>query len=79
MFDAYQKPAGTAHTTTAALLIVAFIFSPAALVASHPFGYLTLSLAIACSALCLTLAWVNWRRFARLSIPSVVNPGKKTR
>lgn len=79
MFDAYQKPTGTAHPTTAALLIVAFVFSPAALLASHPFGYLALSLAVACSMLCLTLAWVNWRRFSRPSIPVVVSPGKKTK
>jgi DNA-binding transcriptional regulator of glucitol operon len=25
-------------------------------------GYVSVSLAIACSALCVALAWVNWKR-----------------
>lgn len=71
MFNSYQKSTGTAYTTTVALLIIAFIFCPAVLVASRPVGYVSLSLAIACSALCVILARVNWKRSSRLTIPSI--------
>lgn len=71
--ESSQKSTGTGYTTTVALLILAFIFSPAVLIASHPFGYVALSLAIACSAICAALAWVNWKKFSQLSIPSIAN------
>ncbi len=77
MFDSCQKPTGTAYSTTIALLAVAFVFSPAVLVVSRPFGYVALSLAVACSALCVTLAWFNWRKSSRLSIPSIAPRGGK--
>ena len=69
MFDSDQKSTGTGYTTTVALLIMAFIFCPAVLVVSRPVGYVSLSLAIACSALCVILAWVNWKKSSRLSVP----------
>lgn len=71
MFDSGQKSTGTGYTTTVALLIIALIFSPAVLFASRSFGYISLSLAVACSALCLTLALANWKRSSRLTKPSV--------
>lgn len=71
MFALRQKSTGTEYTLTVALLAVAFIFSPAVLVASGPLGYLSLSLAVACSAICVTLAWVCWKRSSQLSIPSI--------
>jgi asparagine N-glycosylation enzyme membrane subunit Stt3 len=73
MFDASQKSTGTGYTTTVALLAVALIFSPAGLIFYRPFGYMSLTLAIACSALCLGLAWLTWRRSSRLTIPSIAN------
>ncbi len=76
MFDSCQKSTGTTYTTTVALLLVAFVFSPAVLVISHPFGSLSLSLAIAGSALCVALAWVHWRKSSQLSIPSIATQGK---
>ncbi len=66
-----QKSTGTGYTTTVALLIMAIIFCPAVLIASRPIGYVSLSLAIACSALCVILAWVNWKKSSRLTIPSI--------
>ena len=71
MFDSGQKSTGTGYTTTIALLTIALIFCPAVLVVSHHVGVPSLSLAIACSTLCLILAWVNWKRSSRLTIPSV--------
>jgi hypothetical protein len=68
---ASQKSTGTGYTTTVALLTVAFIFIPAVLIVSRPFGYLSLSLAIPCSALCVTLAWVNRKKSSQRSIPSI--------
>ncbi len=71
MFDPTLKSTGRQYTTTVALLAVAFIFIPAVLVAERPFGYLFLSLALASSALCVTLAWVHWKRSSQLTIPSI--------
>ena len=72
MFDScQQKSTGTRYTTTVALLTVAFIFSPAVLFVSRPVGYVSVALAIAFSALCVTLAWVNWKRSSQLFIPSI--------
>jgi hypothetical protein len=71
MFHAQQKATGTGYTTTATFLVVAFVFSPAVLVLSRPAGYLSVALAVACSALCVALAWLNWRKSSQLSIPSI--------
>ena len=71
MLDVQQKSTGTGYTATAALLSVAFIFVPATLTVSRPFGHLTLSLAIESSALCATLAWILWRKYSRRFIPSI--------
>lgn len=71
MFDARWKSTGTGYTTAVAFLVVAFIFSRAVLVASPPLGYLSVSLALACSALCVTLARVIWKKWLYLSSPSI--------
>ncbi|MEX2260680.1 MAG: hypothetical protein WD696_01950 [Bryobacteraceae bacterium] len=71
MFDSPQKSTGTQYTMTVALLILAFIFSPAVLIASRPVGYASISFAIACSSLCAALAWVNWKKYSELTIPSI--------
>lgn len=70
MFDYQQKPTGTQYTITAALLIGAFIFSPAVLMLSRPFGYFSLLLALACSGICVALAWINWKRYSELTVAS---------
>ncbi len=72
MFDAQQTPTGTQYTRIAALLAVAFIFSPAVLMFSRPFGYGSLSISLACSALCVGLAWLNWKKHSALAIPSII-------
>ena len=71
MFSSCEKSTGTAYTPTVALLAMAFVFSPAMLIASHQFGHLSVSLAVACSATCLILAGVVWNKSSRLSIPSL--------
>ena len=71
MFDPPLKSTGREYTTTIALLAVAFIFIPAVVVAERLFGYLSLSLALAGSALCVTLAWVHWKRSSQLTMPSI--------
>ncbi len=71
MFDLCQKSTGITYTTTVALIVVAFVFSPAVLIMSRPVGYLSVWLAIGCSALCVAMACVTWRKFSRLSIPSI--------
>jgi hypothetical protein len=77
MFALNEKPIGTSYTATAALLILALIFIPAVLIVSHPFGYLSLSAAVACSVICLALAVINWMKFSRLSISSITDGKSK--
>lgn len=79
MFSACQKSTGTGYTTTVAFLVVAFIFSPAALIFFRPIGYVSVSLAIACSALCVVLAWVTWRKSSQRSIPSIAIQNARTK
>jgi small-conductance mechanosensitive channel len=74
MFDSQQKSTGTGYTTTVAFLIVAFIFIPAALMFYGHYGYVSVSLAIAGTAVCVGFAWMNWKRSSQLSIPSIEIP-----
>jgi hypothetical protein len=71
MFDTQQKSTGTGYTTTVAFLVVAFIFIPAALMFYGHYGYVSISLSIAGTALCVGLAWMNWKRSSQLSIPTI--------
>jgi len=73
MFQAPEKSTGTRYTTTFAFLVVAFVFSPAVLIISRPLGVVSVSLAIACSVVCILLAWVNWKRSSQVSIPSIAS------
>jgi hypothetical protein len=59
MFNSEQK-SGTPKTV--ALLAAAFIFIPVLLLMSRPFGYVSLGIAIACSALCVVMALVPWKK-----------------
>lgn len=78
MFES-EKPTGTGVTITAAYLLVAFVFSPAVLIMSRPVGPVIVSLAVVCSAICALLAWMNWKKSSRLTIPviEVSDGGKK--
>ena len=71
MFDKQQKSIGTGYTTTVTFLVLAFIFIPAALMFSGHYGYVSVSLAVAGSALCVGLAWMNWKKSSQLSMPSI--------
>jgi len=72
LFDSQLESAGRQYTRTFALLAVAFLFSPAVLAASRPLGYVSVSLAVVCSAMCVTLALFNWKKF---SVPALAIPG----
>ena len=71
MFDSPQKSTGTRYTMTVALLVGALIFSPAVLIASGRSGRAAISLTLACSSLCVALAWIHWKRRSELTIPSI--------
>jgi len=71
MLVANEKPTGTSYTTTAALLILGFIFIPAILIVSRPLGYVSVSAAFVCSAICAALARLNWAKSSQLSISSI--------
>ncbi|MBI4903412.1 MAG: hypothetical protein HY820_07250 [Acidobacteria bacterium] len=74
MFANETKSTGTQYTLTVALLALAFVFSPAVLLLSGRTGYLPISVAVASSALCVILAYVNWTRNSRLTIPTIQTP-----
>lgn len=67
MFDACQKSAGIDYTKLAALLAIALVFSPAALLFFRPVGYVSVFLSVAISGACLTLAALCWRKSSRLA------------
>ncbi len=72
MSDPSGAATGTSYTVSVALLVVGFFFIPAVLVALRPIGLLSLAAAIACSLLCAGAAWLSWRKYSRLSIPSIL-------
>lgn len=74
-----MKSTGRDHAPTAALLAAGLIFIPAVVLASSPVGYVPLAFATACSAMCGTLAWLNWRRYSELTIPSIEAPARKVK
>lgn len=65
MFESHEQSNGSRHTFTVALLVLAFVFSPALLILSRPVGLVSATLAAACSALCAVLAWFNWNRHSQ--------------
>jgi hypothetical protein len=69
---AQQKSTGSGYTTTAAFLVVAFLLIPAVLVISRPLGYVSISLAVAFSAICVASAWFSWKKSSQPSIPAIV-------
>ena len=64
---ASQASTGTGYTITIAYLAAGLIFSPVLLFASRPLSNLSVGLAIGCSAVCLALAWTNWKKLANKS------------
>jgi hypothetical protein len=74
MFDTHQKITGTQYMTTVGLLVGAFIFVPAIVIVSRPLGYMSITLALACNAVCAALAWVYWTKYSQLTIPSLETP-----
>ena len=79
MFQSNQKITGTEYTWTVALLVVVFVFSPAALVFLRPLGPVSVFLAAVASTLCIVLAWVNWRKHSQLTMPSLEASNAKSK
>lgn len=71
MFDSHEKVTGTQYSTSAALIVLAFLVSPAILILSRPLGYLSVSLALALSIMCITLSWLTWKKYSQLTVPSL--------
>lgn len=79
MLNSQQKYMGTRYTVIAAMLFVACVFSPALLLLSHPWGYVAPSLALACSAFCVTVAFIHWKKYSQLTIPSITSPRPRSK
>jgi hypothetical protein len=71
MFNSQLKTTGRDYSLTIALLATAVVFIPALLLASRPFGSVSLAIAAAGSVLCLVLARVTWMRLSKLTIPTM--------
>lgn len=71
MFDAHLKSTGRDYSMTIALLAAAVVFVPAVLLAFGSASNVALTLAGVCSCVCVLLAWVNWKRHSRLTIPTL--------
>ena len=72
MIDSHQKFADTQYSSTAALLIVATVFSPVVLILSRPLGQASIALAAVFSVACVAFAWVIWTKDSRRPKLSVV-------
>jgi len=72
LFDSTPHSAAREHTTTVALLALAFIFIPALTAVSQPFSYVSVSFAISGSAVCVILAWIQSRP-PKVCIPAIAN------
>jgi len=72
MIDSTQKFADAEYSSTAALLIVALIFSPAVLILSRPLGQVSVSLALAFSCICIGFSWFVWAKDSHRPKLSVV-------
>lgn len=72
MFNSRQKPVHDRYTATVALLLMAFIASPALLFVSRPAGYLAVWGALALSILCTGIAWTQWKWNSTSAIPSII-------
>jgi hypothetical protein len=75
MFYPTTKATGRSYTGTMALLSVAVVFIPAFILLSAPVSRLAAWVAaVACTGF-LAMAWANWRRNSRLTIPTITAPG----
>ena len=77
MFDSGDRLPENKYTVTIALLLMAFVFSPAILLVSRPVGVVSMSVAGAGSLLCIALARLNWKRYSEL--PSIQARPARTR
>jgi len=79
MFDSQQRSTGIGYTMTVALLTVALVFIPGALILTRPVGNVALALAITCSVVCLSLAWLTWKKLSRLTISSITTQDARSK
>jgi undecaprenyl pyrophosphate phosphatase UppP len=69
VFDSVQRTTGREYTRTVAWLAIAIIFIPAVFLGVRP-HYISLSVAFVCIAICVTMAWISWKK-SRLTMPSI--------
>ena len=79
MLDSRQKYVGTGYTITVAMLVLACVISPGLLLLSRPSGYVAPSVALACSAFCVAIAFIHWKKYSELTIPSITSPRPRSK
>ncbi len=77
MLESNQMRTGCQYTTTAALLIVSFVFVPALLFMSRPFGLASAWLALVCSVFCITVAGGIGTRCSQWPVPTMVTASQR--
>lgn len=71
MFSSYPKSTGTRYTAAVASLVVALAFTPALFVMTGSWGYVPLAIALGFSTLSLSAAWMSWKRYSNVTVPSI--------
>lgn len=71
-----EKLTGTSYAAPVALLILAFIFIPAILLASRPYGDIALAVAVGSGAICIGVARTKWMKSSELATCSVADQGR---
>jgi hypothetical protein len=74
MLSNSERYSGTNYTTTAALLLAAFVVDPVLLYVSWPVDDGTMILALGGALALVGLAWRSWRNASELSVPTISAP-----
>jgi hypothetical protein len=78
VFDSHLKSTGREYTAVIAWLALALFFIPALFLVLQA-SYVSVSLAVSGSVLCVVMAVVRWRTSSLLSIPTIGKPAGETK
>jgi len=70
VFDSAQRTSGYDYTKAVTWVAIALVFIPTVFLGVRP-HYFSLSVAFMCITICVTMAWISWKK-SRLTIPSIV-------
>lgn len=53
------------------LLVIALVFCPALLIFIRPLGSFAVAMLVSTGIACLVVSWLTWRKYSRLTLPSL--------